>query len=214
MMRFKRSDFPKDFLFAAATSSYQIEGHAHGDAGPTHWDSFAATPGNVVGGEDGALACDHYNRYQEDFALMQSAGFDGYRFSTSWARVLPDGRGTPNAKGLDFYDRLVDSMLEHDLKPMATLYHWELPSALADQGGWCNPDIAHWFADFTDIIMRRIGDRVFSVAPINEPWCVGWLGHFTGDHAPGMRDIRATAHAMHHVLKAHERAIRKSCRSL
>ncbi len=206
-MHFKRSDFPADFVFAAATSSYQIEGHAHGGAGPTHWDTFAATPGNVVRAETGAQACDHYHRYTEDFALMKAMGLDGYRFSTSWARVMPEGLGQTNDDGLDFYDRLVDEMLAHDLKPMATLYHWELPSALADKGGWQNPDIAHWFADFTEIIMRRIGDRVFSVAPINEPWCVSWLGHFTGDHAPGIRDIRATAHAMHHVLKAHGRAV-------
>ena len=207
MMNFQRADFPADFLFAAATSSYQIEGHAQGGAGPTHWDSFAATPGNVHRADSGALACDHYHRYAQDFSLMQAAGFDGYRFSTSWARVLPEGRGQPNVEGLDFYDRLVDSMLAHHLKPMATLYHWELPAALADLGGWRNPDIAHWFADFTHLIMSRIGDRVFSAAPLNEPWCVAWLGHFTGDHAPGLRDIRATAHAMHHVLKAHGSAI-------
>ncbi len=206
-MRFCRSDFPPDFMFAAATSSYQIEGHAYGGAGPTHWDSFAATPGNIVRSETGAFGCDHYHRYAQDFALMQAAGFDGYRFSTSWARVLPEGRGTPNAEGLDFYDRLVDAMLSHDLRPMATLYHWELPAALADLGGWRHPDIANWFADYTQVIMDRIGDRMFSVAPINEPWCIAWLGHFTGDHAPGLRDIRATARAMHHVLKAHGTAI-------
>lgn len=207
MMDFSRSDFSDDFLFAAATSSYQIEGHGFGGAGLTHWDTFAATPGNVARGETGWRACDHYHRYAEDFALMQSAGLDAYRFSTSWARVLPKGRGTPNAEGLDFYDRLVDAMLAHDLKPMATLYHWELPAALSDLGGWRNPDIARWFADFTEIIMGRIGDRMYSVAPINEPICVSWLGHFTGEHAPGLRDIRATAHAMHHVLTAHGRAI-------
>jgi len=189
-MNFKRSDFPDDFLFAAATSSYQIEGHAFGGAGQTHWDTFAATPGNVVRAENGDRACDHYHRYAEDFALMRDAGFDAYRFSTSWARVLPEGRGAPNPEGLDFYDRLVDSMLEHGLKPMATLYHWELPVPLTDLGGWRNPEIANWFAEFTEVIMGRIGDRMFSVAPINEPWCVGWLSHFLGHHAPGLRDIR------------------------
>lgn len=207
-MKLKRSDFPDDFLFAAATSSYQIEGHSFGGAGATHWDTFAATPGNVVRAENGAVACDHYHRYRDDFALMKDAGFDAYRFSTSWARVLPEGRGTPNTEGLDFYDRLVDAMLDQGLKPMATLYHWELPVALADLGGWRNPDIAKWFAEFTEVIMGRIGDRMFSVAPINEPWCVGWLSHFLGEHAPGLRDIRATAHAMHHVLTAHGRAIK------
>jgi beta-glucosidase len=206
-MKFSRSDFPPDFLFAAATSSYQIEGHGFGGAGSTHWDTFATTPGNVVRAEHGQIACDHYNRWEEDLDLIQAMGLDAYRFSTSWARVLPEGRGTPNPEGLDFYDRLVDGMLARGLKPMATLYHWELPSALADQGGWANPDISHWLADFATIIMERIGDRVFSVAPINEPWCVAWLSHFMGHHAPGLRDIRAAAHAMHHVLTAHGRSV-------
>ncbi|MFB1025692.1 MAG: family 1 glycosylhydrolase, partial [Octadecabacter sp.] len=131
-MDFKRSEFPKGFIFGAATSAYQIEGHAAGGAGSTHWDTFAATPGNVVRNEHGQLACDHYNRYEEDLDLMAAAGFDAYRFSTSWARVMPDGV-TPNPEGLDFYDRLTDAMLERGLAPYATLYHWELPSALADK---------------------------------------------------------------------------------
>ncbi len=208
-MDFKRSDFPEGFLWGAATSSYQIEGHGFGNAGPTHWDSFAATPGNVVRFEDGARACDHYHRFEDDLDLMQAAGFDAYRFSTSWARVLPEGRGTPNPEGLDSYDRLTDAMLARGLKPCATLYHWELPQALADLGGWRNRDIAGWFGDFTEVIMRRIGDRMHSVAPINEPWCVAWLSHFYGHHAPGMRDIRAAARAMHHVLLAHGTAIQR-----
>lgn len=206
-MKFKRSDFPEGFQFAAATSSYQIEGHSFGGAGKTHWDTFAATPGNVVRAENGAIACDHYHRMEEDLDLIQAAGLDAYRFSTSWARVMPDGRGAANQEGLDFYDRLVDGLLARDLNPMVTLYHWELPAPLADLGGWRNPDIANWFADFTSVLMKRIGDRVYSVAPINEPWCVGWLSHFMGHHAPGLRDIRATAHAMHHVLTSHGKAI-------
>ena len=203
---FKRADFPNDFTFGTATSSYQIEGHQFGGAGPTHWDSFAATPGNVVRGENGLLACDHYHRYAEDLDLAAAMGLDAYRFSTSWARVLPEGRGAPNPEGLDFYDRLVDAMCARGLKPYATLYHWELPQPLADLGGWRNRDIAGWFADFTETIMRRIGDRVHAAAPINEPWCVAWLSHFMGLHAPGMRDIRAATRAMHHVLLAHGRA--------
>ncbi len=206
-MQHRRSDFPKGFLFGAATSSYQIEGHAHGGAGRTHWDDFAETPGNVIGAETGALACDHYHRYDEDLDLVAAAGLDVYRFSTSWARVLPQGRGQPNPEGLDFYDRLVDACLARGLKPALTLYHWELPSPLADLGGWRNRDIAGWFADFAELIAKRIGDRVWSTAPINEPWCVGWLSHFMGAHAPGVRDIRATARAMHHVLLAHGRAV-------
>ncbi len=206
-MQFTRKDFPEDFLFGVATSSYQIEGHAFGGAGRTHWDDFAATPGNVVRAENGDRACDHYHRYEEDLDLVKTAGLDAYRFSTSWARVLPEGRGQVNQEGLDFYDRLTDAMLERGIKPCATLYHWELPSPLADLGGWRNRDVASWFGDFTEVLMKRIGDRMYSVAPINEPWCVAWLSHFMGFHAPGLRDIRATARAMHHVLLAHGRAI-------
>ncbi len=201
-MDFKRSDFPKDFVFGAATAAYQIEGHKFGGAGSTHWDTFAAGPGNVVRGENGDLACDHYHRYGEDLDLLRDAGMDAYRFSTSWARVMPDGR-TPNPEGLDYYDRLVDAMLERGLQPFQTLYHWELPSALADKGGWQNRDTCAYFGDFTDVITDRIGDRVTSIATVNEPWCVAYLSHFLGHHAPGMRDIRATARAMHHINLAH-----------
>ena len=204
---FHRSDFPSDFLWGTATSSYQIEGHKFGGAGRTIWDDFAETPGNVVRNEHGQTACDHYHRWPEDLDLVAGGGFDTYRFSTSWARVMPEGRGTPNAEGLDYYDRLVDGLLERGLKPAATLYHWEMPSALNDLGGWRNRDVAKWFGDFTHTIMSRIGDRVWSAAPINEPWCVGWLSHFEGAHAPGLRDIRATARAMHHVLLAHGSAL-------
>ncbi|AFO86778.1 beta-glucosidase [Phaeobacter inhibens] len=207
MFRNNRADFPKDFLFGTATSAYQIEGHGFGGAGLTHWDSFAATPGNVVRAEHGGRACDHYHRYAEDLDLAAAAGFDCYRFSTSWARVMPEGRGAPNPEGLDFYDRLTDAMLERGLKPCVTLYHWELPQALADLGGWRNAEIANWFGDYAEVIMGRIGDRMYSAAPINEPWCVGWLSHFLGHHAPGLRDIRATARAMHHVMLAHGTAI-------
>ncbi|MDA7424622.1 GH1 family beta-glucosidase [Thalassococcus lentus] len=211
-MKYTRADFPEGFLFGTATSSYQIEGHGFGGAGRTHWDDFAATPGNVVRAEHGMRACDHYHRYEEDLDLIAAAGFDCYRFSTSWARVMPDGK-TVNPEGLDFYDRLTDAMLERGIKPCATLYHWELPSPLADLGGWRNRDIAGWFGDFTTAIMEKIGDRMHSVAPINEPWCVAFLSHFLGHHAPGLRDIRATARAMHHVLLAHGTAI-QAMRSL
>ncbi len=204
---FRRSEFPAGFQFGVASSSYQIEGHRFGAAGSTHWDSFAATPGNVLAMENGDVACDHYHRYPEDLALAAGLGFDSWRFSTSWARLLPDGRGQPNSAGIDFYDRLVDAVLESGLKPCLTLYHWELPSALADRGGWANPDIAGWFGDYAALVGRTIGNRLHSVAPINEPWCVAWLGHLTGEHAPGLRDIRATARAMHHIPAAHGRAV-------
>ncbi len=203
---FTRGDFPDDFLFGVATSSYQIEGHAYGGAGSTHWDTFAATPGNVYQFHNGDRACDHYHRWPEDLDLMAGAGFDAYRFSTSWARVMPDGK-TLNPEGLDFYDRLVDGMLERGIRPFATLYHWELPSALADIGGWRNREIPERFAEFSRATMARLGDRVQATATINEPWCVAWLSHFIGQHAPGMRDIRAAARAMHHVLLAHGLAV-------
>ena len=202
-----RSAFPPGFLFGTATSAYQIEGHAAGGAGATHWDTFAATPGNVAQAADGARACDHYHRWPEDLDLVAGAGLDLYRFSTSWARVLPEGRGAVNPEGLDFYDRLVDGMLARGLKPALTLYHWELPAALADLGGWANRDVALWFADFAALIGRRLGDRVHSVAPVNEPWCAGWLSYFLGVHAPGLRDIRAAARAMHHLALGHGLAI-------
>lgn len=203
-----RFDFPTGFVFGAATAAYQIEGTNGGGCGPCHWDSFSATPGNVVRAESGAIACDHYNRWPQDLDLLRAANLDGYRFSTSWARVMPDGR-TANPQGLDFYDRLVDGMLERGLKPFQTLYHWEMPSALADLGGWTNRDVAHWFADFSECITARIGDRVAAVATINEPWCVAWLSHFMGIHAPGHRDIRAAARAMHHVLLAHGASVER-----
>ncbi|MFV0358221.1 GH1 family beta-glucosidase [Tropicimonas sp.] len=200
---YKRSDFPEQFQFGASTAAYQIEGHAFGGAGSTHWDDFAATPGNVVRNENGAIACDHYHRWPQDLDLIRDAGFDAYRFSASWARVLPEGRGTVNEEGLDFYERLVDGMLERGIKPMITLYHWELPSPLNDMGGWRNRDIAGWFADYAEIIMRRLGDRVWKTATINELWCVSFLSHFLGVHAPGVRNIRDASRAMHNVLLAH-----------
>ena len=202
-----RSGFPEGFLFGVAGSSYQIEGHRFGGAGGTHWDSFAATPGNVTDADNGSIACDHYHRWPQDLSLAAEAGFDAWRFSTSWARVLPEGNGVANPAGLDFYDQLVDAICARGMKPFLTLYHWELPSPLADIGGWANADMPNLFAEYCEMVMRRIGDRVHAVAPINEPWCVAWLSHFLGRHAPGLRDIRAAARAMHHVPLAHGAAV-------
>ncbi|MGI9355580.1 MAG: GH1 family beta-glucosidase [Rhizobiaceae bacterium] len=204
---FRRSDFPPGFEFGTATSSYQIEGSSFGGCGVSHWDTFAATPGNTVRSENGSIACDHYHRWEADLDLIRDAGLDAYRFSTSWARVQPEGKGVANAEGLDFYDRLVDGMLERGIKPYATLYHWDLPAPLAAVGGWQNRDIADRFADYTRLIMGRIGDRTEAVATFNEPWCITWLSHFMGHHAPGLRDIRAAAHAMHFVLLAHGKSV-------
>ncbi|SDE64555.1 beta-glucosidase [Paracoccus isoporae] len=203
---FRRSDFPDDFIFGVATSAYQIEGSRFGGAGSSHWDTFANTPGNVVDGSDGSVACDHYHRWEEDLNLIRDGNFDAYRFSTSWARVMPDGRNI-NAEGMDFYDRLVDGMVARGLKPVLTLHHWDLPSPLASLGGWTNRDIAGWFSDYARAVIGRIGDRVAMTATLNEPWCIAWLSHFMGAHAPGLRDIRATGRAMHHVLLTHGTAI-------
>ena len=199
-----RTDFPEGFTFGAATSAYQIEGTA--GAGLSHWDTFAATPGTIMDGTDGSRACDHLTLWPQDLDLVRDAGFGAYRFSTSWARVMPDGV-TVNPEGLDFYDRLVDGMLERGLKPFLTYHHWDLPAALSAQGGWQNRDVAAKFADLCTTINARIGDRVASAATLNEPWCIAWLSHFIGAHAPGLRDIRAASRAMHHVLLAHGTAM-------
>ncbi|MCU0816976.1 MAG: GH1 family beta-glucosidase [Cypionkella sp.] len=207
-MTLSRFDFPEGFLFGAATAAYQIEGSSFGGCGPSHWDTFSATPGNVKRGLGGGVACDHFHRWEADLDLLKAANLDAYRFSTSWARVMPDGVHV-NPAGLDFYDRLVDGMLARGLKPFQTLYHWELPSALADQGGWTNRETCARFADFAQAVTHRLGDRVASIATVNEPWCVAWLSHFIGAHAPGLRDIRAAARAMHHILLAHGLAVER-----
>ena len=203
---FSRRDFPNDFIFGVATAAYQIEGSKFGNCGSSHWDTWSETPGNVHNSDNGRIACDHYNRFYDDLDIIKSGGFDSYRFSTSWSRVMPDGKSV-NSEGLDFYDRLVDGMIARGLKPNLTLYHWELPSYLADIGGWTNRDIAERFAEFTDVIINRIGDRIDHTATINEPWCVAWLSYFLGGQAPGIRDIRAAVRAMHHVMLAHGKAL-------
>ena len=169
--------------------------------------TFAATRGNVVGLETGAQACDHYNRWAEDLDLLRDGGFDAYRFSFAWPRIMPTGQGALNQAGLDFYDRLIDGMLERGLKPFATAYHWDLPSALADQGGWMNASIADRFADYCSVLGEKYGDRLASIATLNEPWCIAWLSHAMGIHAPGYRDLRAAARAMHHVMLAHGKGV-------
>ncbi|MEO1746791.1 MAG: GH1 family beta-glucosidase [Pseudomonadota bacterium] len=203
---FTRADFPDDFSFGVATSAYQIEGSSFGGCGPSHWDTFAAAPGNTKNAENGSVACDHYNRYEEDLDLIAGANLDHYRFSVSWARVMPDGE-TVNPEGLDFYDRLTDAMLARGIKPMLTLHHWDMPAALADKGGWRNREVASWFGDLTDHVVNRIGDRMWASGTFNEPWCITWLSHFHGAHAPGMRDVRATARAIHHLLLAHAQSM-------
>jgi beta-glucosidase len=203
----QRKDFGADFVFGVATAAYQIEGGQIDGRGSSIWDSFAATPGNTKNGESGSDACDHYHRWPSDLDLIRDGGFGAYRFSFAWPRLLPQGTGTPNQKGIDFYDRLLDGMLERGIQPYATLYHWDLPSALQDRGGWMNRDVASWFADYAALVARRFGDRLATIATLNEPWCTAYVGHFVGRHAPGYRDVRATARAMHHVLFAHGTAV-------
>ena len=208
MFTANRGDFGPNFVFGVATASYQIEGAVNEDGrGSSIWDTFSATPGNVKNGDTGARADEHYHRWAEDLDLIRDGGFDAYRFSVAWPRLFPEGTGTPNQKGIDFYDRLIDGMLARNIKPYMTLYHWDLPSALQDKGGWMNRDIAGWFADYAALCAKHFGDRVAAVATINEPWCVAFLSHYLGIHAPGYRDMRAAARAMHHVLLAHGTAV-------
>ncbi len=199
--------FPSDFLFGVATSSYQIEGNSYGSSGTCHWDDFAKNTGNVINNENGSIACSHYIKYQEDIDLIADAGFSAYRFSFSWPRILPQGKGTINPEAISFYDRLLDEMLQKDLKPFGTLYHWDLPSAFGKKGGWKNSDTTKWFADYTDIIMKRFSDRLYSLATINEPWCVSWLSHYLGEHAPGEKNVASAIKTMHMILLAHGRAM-------
>ena len=198
--------FPESFLWGAATSAYQIEGSPLADgAGPSIWQRFAHTPGRTAGGETGDVACDHYRRMPEDVMLMQSLGLQAYRFSVAWARVLPDGTGRINAAGLDFYDRLVDRLTEAGIEPLLTLYHWDLPAALDDRGGWLNRDAADWFADYAGIVADRLGDRVRRWITLNEPWVVMDGGYVTGGLAPGHRVLAEAPVVAHHLLLAHAR---------
>jgi beta-glucosidase len=200
--------FPDGFLWGSATSAYQIEGSPLADgAGPSIWHRFAHTPGLVHGGDTGDVACDHYRRYAEDVALMRSLGMTAYRFSTSWSRVLPRGRGRVNQAGLDFYDRLVDALLAAGITPMLTLYHWDLPAALDDLGGWLNPDISRWFADYAAVVVGALDDRVTMWTTLNEPWVVTDGGYLHGTLAPGHRNRFEAPIATHHLLRAHGAAV-------
>ena len=200
--------FPADFLWGAATSAYQIEGSPLAEgAGPSVWHRFVRTPGMVANGDTGDRACDHYRRMEEDVALMQRLGLKAYRFSIAWGRVLPEGRGTINPKGLAFYERLVDCLLSHGIEPMVTLYHWDLPAALDDRGGWLNPDVAAWFADYAQIVFKALDDRVKLWVTLNEPWVVSDGGYLHGTLAPGHCNKFEAPIASHHLLRAHGAAV-------
>ncbi|NVH72096.1 beta-glucosidase [Paraburkholderia sp. JPY432] len=201
--------FNEDFVWGVATSSYQIEGAAHEDGrGPSIWDAFCKVPGKVVNGENGDVACDHYHLLEEDLDLLAELGVNAYRFSIAWPRVQPTGRGAFNEKGLAFYERLVDGLLERDIQPFATLYHWDLPLSLQHtQNGWESRDTAYRFADYARKIGSVLGDRVASIATHNEPWCTAWLGNATGYFAPGNADLKKAAHVAHHLLLSHGLAL-------
>jgi beta-glucosidase len=198
---------PPGFVFGTSTAAYQIEGAVSEDGrGPSIWDTFCAEPGRIADGSSGEVACDHYHRYDEDVALMEGLGSQGYRFSIAWPRIQPTGRGPANAAGLDFYDRLVDRLLAGGIEPMATLYHWDLPQALQDDGGWLNRDTIERFAEYASIVGERLADRVAHWVPVNEPNVVTLLGHGLGTHAPGRAMIFDALPVAHHLLLAHGRA--------
>jgi beta-glucosidase len=200
--------FPSDFAWGVATASYQIEGATTEDGrSESIWDRFAATPGKVRNGESGAIACDHYHRYRDDIALMRELGVRAYRFSVAWPRILPNGTGEVNEKGLDFYDRLVDELLDSNIEPFVTLYHWDLPQVLEDAGGWPERSLVDAFTEYTEVVARRLGDRVKNWITHNEPWVAAWIGYGWGQHAPGRTSPKDALATAHHLLLSHGRAV-------
>jgi beta-glucosidase len=198
------STLPPDFVWGAATAAYQIEGGATADGRkPSIWDTFSRVPGAIDNGDTGDVACDHYHRWPEDVELMRRLGLDAYRFSVAWPRIFPDGTGRPNPAGLAFYDRLVDALLARGIAPVVTLYHWDLPQALQDRGGWPNRDTAEAFAEYAAVVAGALGDRVADWNTVNEPLCVAWIGHLEGRMAPGERDLARAVATGHHVLLGH-----------
>lgn len=202
--------FPGDFLWGVATASYQIEGSARRDGkGESIWDRFSRTPGAIRTGEVGDVACDHYRLYKQDVRMMKEMGLRGYRFSISWPRVFPEGRGKLNKKGLGFYESLVDELLGQGIAPLITLYHWDLPQALQDIGGWGNRDTTEYFADYAGAVFEALGDRVGHWITHNEPWCTAYLGNDTGVHAPGIKDFGLAVRITHHLMLSHAKAVER-----
>ena len=192
------------FTWGVSTSSYQIEGAGNEDGrGQSIWDTFCKVPGKVVNFDNGDMACDHYHRYKEDLDLMKWMGVKAYRFSVAWPRVIPDGVGRVNEMGLDFYDRLIDSLLEREIAPWLTMYHWDLPEALQLRGGWNNREIVEWFGEYSEVLTSRFGDRVKNWMTLNEPLCSAWLGHLYGDMAPGIKDLQTALNVSHNLLMSH-----------
>jgi beta-glucosidase len=202
------SSLPVGFVWGASTAAYQIEGAAREDGrGESVWDRFCATPGKVRGGDTGDVACDFYHRYRDDVRLMRELGLDAFRFSISWPRVLPAGRGTVNAAGLDFYDRLVDELLERGIEPFPTLFHWDTPQALEDEGGWRVRSTAEAFVEYAEAVVGRLGDRVRHWTTHNEPWVYAWIGNSWGEHAPGRTSEADAVAVAHHLLLSHGWAV-------
>ena len=196
--------FPNDFLFGVATAAYQIEGAVReGGRKPSIWDAFSHMPGRVYQGDTGDVACDHYHRWESDLDLIASLNTDAYRFSIAWPRIIPDGRGSVNQEGLDFYDRLIDGLVARGIKVYPTLYHWDLPLALQGYGGWTDRDTAEAFAEYTSVVVSRLGDRMDALATFNEPWCSTYLSHWLGIHAPGETSLEAALAAVHVTNLAH-----------
>lgn len=200
--------FPHDFIWGVATASYQIEGAFNEDGrGESIWDRFSKTPGKVLHGHTGDVACDHYHLYKKDVAIIKDLGVDSYRFSIAWPRIFPQGSGSINHKGLDFYKRLVDELLAQGIKPAATLYHWDLPQALEERGGWLNRDTSQYFQDYAGIVFETLGDVIDSWITLNEPWCSAFLGYGNGHHAPGKQNFVKHFGAAHHLFLAHGLAL-------
>ncbi len=209
-----RYTFPEDFIWGVATASYQIEGAWNADGrGESIWDRFCRTPGKVKQGATGDIACDHYRRWREDVELIRSLNMGGYRFSIAWPRIFPQGRGPLNHRGLDFYDRLVDGLLEAQITPFVTLYHWDLPQTLEDKGGWANRETVDAFVEYSRTVFERLGDRVDYWITFNEPFCTAYLGYGVGMHAPGKMDYKAAVQATHHINVAHGLAV-QACREI
>jgi beta-glucosidase len=207
-MTIDSSSFPSDFVWGAATASYQIEGAAHEDGrGESVWDRFCATPGKVRGGDTGDVACDFYHRYRDDVQLMKALGLDAFRFSIAWPRIIPSGRGKVNEAGLDFYDRLVDELLANGIEPFATLFHWDSPQVLEEEGGWRARSTAEAFVEYTEVVANRLGDRVRHWITHNEPWVYAWIGHEWGRHAPGHESEAEAVAVAHHLLLSHGWAV-------
>src|SRR5581483_294772 len=204
------NSFPDDFVWGASTAAYQIEGAWNADGkGESIWDRFSHTPGKILNSDTGDVACDHYHRYRSDVALMKELNLKAYRFSFAWPRILPQGtlkRGI-NMAGLDFYNRLVDEILNAGIEPYATLYHWDLPQALQEEGGWGNRASADWFAEYAALVVQRFGDRIHHWMTINEPQVIAFAGYRDGIHAPGLRDERLALTVAHNVLRAHGTAL-------